>query len=247
MRIGVGVAVRIHVRQQFRHRPRRHVGAQGPRRVRVTQAPRRVGHIFEKMTPEDEPLVRVDLLAVDADPDAAQRLQLDAGRGDDDVGVEVSAGAQRDAGGVHVVDVIGHHVDVARRDGLVEVAVEDEAHPLIPRVVRRREMGVDVVARGQVLLGDAAQQTLAEPGCPPGDQPEQRTEQRHDPARNPVGNPARQDFPDTVDRRLHSRHRHHVGRGSLQHRDVCGLLCQRRDHADRRRTAADRPRARLPV
>ena len=78
----------------------------------------------------------VDLLPVDADRDAAERLQLYAGRGDDGIGVEVPTRFQHDAGGVHVIDVVGDHLDLPGGDGLIEVGAEDEAQPLIPRVVR---------------------------------------------------------------------------------------------------------------
>ena len=90
---------------------------------------------------------------------AAERLQLQAGGGDDDVGVEVPAGFERDAGGVDMVDVVGDHLGAAVGDGGVQVGVGDQAQPLIPRVVARLEVGVDVVAVGQVLDRLAPQQS----------------------------------------------------------------------------------------
>jgi len=78
-------------------------------------------------------------------------LQLQAGRGDDDVGIEVRTGFERDTGGVEVADVVGDHGGAALADRGVEVGVGDQAHPLVPRVVARLEVGVDVVSSGQVV------------------------------------------------------------------------------------------------
>ena len=86
--------------------------------------------------------------------DAAERLQLQSGGGHDQVGVDPLAGRQHDAGGVDVVDVVGHHLGAAFADVLEQVSVEDQAHPLVPRVVARLEVHVDVVALGQ--RGDGA-------------------------------------------------------------------------------------------
>ena len=44
---------------------------------------------------------------------AAERLQLQAGGGDDHVGVQMLAGFQCNAGGVEVIDVIGDHFRAA--------------------------------------------------------------------------------------------------------------------------------------
>jgi len=65
----------------------------------------------------DEAVAVIDPFAVQADGGPAQRLQLQAGRGDDDVGVEVFAGFERDAGGVEVVDVVGDDCGAAVVDG----------------------------------------------------------------------------------------------------------------------------------
>ena len=53
--------------------------------------------------------------------DAAERLQLQSGGGDDDVGVEALAGRQHDAGGVDVVDVVGHHLGAAIADVVEQI------------------------------------------------------------------------------------------------------------------------------
>ena len=191
------------------------------------------------MAPEHEPVVRRDLLPVDADRDAAERLQLYAGRGDDDVGVEMPARAQRDSGGIHVIDVVGDHLHVPGADGVIEVGAENEAQPLIPGVVRRLEVGVDVVALGQVRFRDAAEPALAELRRLACDEPQDAAKKRVAPPDDPVSNPQRQHLPDRVGRRFHLHCGDHVRRRALQHRHVGSILCQRRDHADGGRTAAD--------
>ncbi len=182
---------------------RSQVGAQRPRRVRVAHAPRRVGDVLKQVAPEQEPVVRVDLLPVDADRDAAKRLQLDAGRGDDDIGVEPLTRAKRDTGRIHVIDVVGDHVDVAVADGLVQVRAEHEAQPLIPRLVRRLEMGVDVIARRQVALRDPPKQALTESRCLAGDEPHESAEKGIAPPDEPVGDPQGQHLPNRDGGRVH--------------------------------------------
>ena len=105
----------------------------------------------------DEAVLRLDLGAVDAQRDAAERLQLKSGGGDDHVGIDALPGPQHDAGGVDVVDVVGDHLDPAVADRLVEVVVEDQAQPLIPRVVARLEVDVDADSlRAELLFRGAA-------------------------------------------------------------------------------------------
>ena len=58
--------------------------------------------------------------------------------------------------GVDVVDVVGHHLGAAVADRVVEVVVEDQAQPLVPRVVPRLEVDVDRIALGQIAFRVAA-------------------------------------------------------------------------------------------
>ena len=90
------------------------------------------------------------------DRDTAERLQLQAGGGDDDVGVDALTGPQHDAGRVDVVDVVGHDLRAAVADRRVEVVVEDQAQPLVPRVIAGLEVDVDGIAFGQSLFRAAA-------------------------------------------------------------------------------------------
>ena len=58
------------------------------------------------------------------------------------------------------LDVIGDDRGGAVRDGPEQIAVGDEAEPLVPGVVAGGEVGVDVVAGRQLADDLAAQETL---------------------------------------------------------------------------------------
>ncbi len=121
------------------------VGAKRPRRIHVPERRREVGHVGI-----GEPLVRprvgeVDRFTVDGEVDLAERHHLQAGRRDDDVGLEVVARLQLDPGLGERDDPIGDDRHGACLDRLEQVAVGHEAETLIPRRVARREVRVDVV------------------------------------------------------------------------------------------------------
>ena len=59
------------------------------------------------------------------------------------------------------LDGVGDDVGLAGLDRLEQVGVGHEADPLVPRVVRRREVGVDLVLRQ--VLGELAQQSSTDP------------------------------------------------------------------------------------
>ena len=97
-------------------------------------------------------LREIDRLAVDAELGAAEQLQVQARRGDDDVGLSSAPGAQPDAVSVNVSMWSVTTDGLAVADRLEQVAVGDQAQPLVPRVVARAEVRVDVVAFGPVAL-----------------------------------------------------------------------------------------------
>lgn len=82
----------------------------------------------------------------------AEGKQIEPGRGDDDVGVQGRARGERQAGLGEGVDPIGDDVELTLADGTEEIAVGSQAQSLIPRVVARGEVGVDVVTWGQPTL-----------------------------------------------------------------------------------------------
>ena len=97
-----------------------------------------------------------DWLAVDDELDAAEQLHLKAGGGDDDVGGDSSRRMlRRSPSGVKRSISAGRDRDLAGSDGLEQVAVRDEAQPLVPGLVGRREVALDGVARRERLRGPA--------------------------------------------------------------------------------------------
>ena len=72
-----------------------------------------------------------------------------------DVGLELRAGREPDARLGERLDLVGDDRRAAARDRLEQVAVGHEAQALVPRVVARREVRVDVVARRAAAARDA--------------------------------------------------------------------------------------------
>ena len=85
--------------------------------------------------------------------------EMEAGRGDDDVGFELVAGFQQDAVLGEALDLVGDHRGLAGLDALEQIAVRNEGDALPPWPVFRREMGRDVVVRAEIGL-DRRQQIL---------------------------------------------------------------------------------------
>ena len=75
--------------------------------------------------------------------------QVEAGGGDDDVGLELLAGADPDAGLGELVDGVGDDRRLPLAEGREEVAVRDDRDALLPRPVAGAEVLVDVEALGQ--------------------------------------------------------------------------------------------------
>src|SRR5438067_1377431 len=80
--------------------------------------------------------------AVDHEGDVAERAEVEAGRGDDDVGLEAVAALQLDAGLGEALDLVGDDRGLAGMDRLQQVAVGDEGDALPPRPIAWREMRV---------------------------------------------------------------------------------------------------------
>ena len=91
--------------------------------------------------------------------DVAQHIQIEAGGGDDDVGLELLAGLQANAVLGEALDLVGDHRGLAGTDALEQVAVGNEGDALPPRPVGRREVRVHVVV-GTEVRAHAAQQLL---------------------------------------------------------------------------------------
>src|SRR6185437_8623265 len=87
----------------------------------------------------------IERLAVDAEFDVAGGAEVEAGRGNDDVGFQRLAGFQQNAAPGKAVDFVGDHRGPAGLDGLEQIAVRNEGDALPPGTVTRREVGRDVV------------------------------------------------------------------------------------------------------
>src|SRR5439155_1361936 len=120
---------------------------------------------------------KFDLAAVDGEPDAAEDQELESGGGDDDVGGEFGTGLQAQARLGEPGDVVGDHGDPALADRGEQVAVGDEAQSLVPRLVARLEMRVDVVAGGQLTDRRLAEHRLDDTGAAPAELVDQRTDE----------------------------------------------------------------------
>lgn len=211
---------------------------QGPRGVRVADREREVRHAAEHHALVRRAVGQPHHLAVDDEIEAGERQQPQPGRGDDDVGRQLAPGGQAHTTRREPVDAVGDDIGAALADDPEEVAVGHGAQPLVPRVVRRVEVGVDVETVRQ--LGD---------GKPPDDAPGRLRVTPTEPP-NPLlpsdihaaseGVPAA--WSEHADQRVGegvaSRHRQHVARGALQHRHL-GALGERGHQRDRRRAAAD--------
>ncbi|CAB4923947.1 unannotated protein [freshwater metagenome] len=148
----MGVAVRPHVHQQFCYCLRRHVGLERPRCIRVPDGPCNVGYVLEHVTLVDELVVHFEPLTVQRQFDTPERLELQSGCGDDDVGGDLVTRFQPDPVGGDLGYPVGHHGRAAGANGLEEIAVRHDAQPLVPRGIRRLEVLVDIVSTRKLRL-----------------------------------------------------------------------------------------------
>ena len=82
---------------------------------------------------------------------------MEAGRGDDDVGVEPLSRLQENAGLLEPLDLVGDDGRFAAFDGLEQIGVGDEGDALPPGPITRREMLLDIgIGIGPFNLGLAA-------------------------------------------------------------------------------------------
>ena len=100
----------------------------------------------------------VDALAVDVHLDPAERLQLQAGGGDDDVRLQLLARCQPDARFRERLDAVGHDRRLPLPDRPKQVAAWHQAHPLVPGVVARVEVHIDRISVGKLLDRQPADQ-----------------------------------------------------------------------------------------
>ena len=175
--------------------------------------------------------------------DAAQREQLQARGGHHDVGLELLAGFQPQAVLGERRDPPGGHRGALLADGAEQVAVRDQAQPLVPRAVDRLEMRVDVVPGRQLPDGHAADPVTHHLRPALAELIDERGDQHVLPPREGV-RAARADqlAQPGVDRVLGGQ-ADDVGRRALQHRHVRRGLGHGRYERHRGRPAADHDHA----
>ena len=233
------VAAGVHIPEQPAGELADQVCLECPGRVGVADGEREVRHAAQHHALVGHGLGQPDRPAVHGEFGAAQREQLQPGRGHHDVGPQLGAGFEYHGPFGESLDPVGDHRGPPVPDDLEQVAVGHQAQPLVPRVVHRLEVGVDVVPVRQLLdrhlpdpaadhVGPALAELVDQRGhrdvLPPGDRvPAPRAE-----------HPAQPDGDDVL-----SRHGQDVGGGALQHRHVLGLSGQGRDQRHRGRPAAD--------
>ena len=89
--------------------------------------------------------MEVERAVVDREGDVAEHVELEAGSGDDDVGIDVAAVGELESGLGERGDLAGDDGRLAAVDRLEQVAVGHECDPLAPRQVARRERFLDEV------------------------------------------------------------------------------------------------------
>ena len=214
------------------------VGLQRPRGVGVADDPGQVRNVLQQRALVGHELAEAARLAVDTHLDAAEDLELQAGGGDDDIGLQLLAGFEPDATLGESVDLVGDDRGLAGADGLEQVAVRHRAEALVPGFVARREVThVGVLAellfhtreqQGAHALGPALR-SLVDPAL----------DRDVASARELVDPPLRQDFAEPRGDLVVAGHGEDVARRALQHGHVRGCVHQRRHQRHRSRAAAD--------
>ena len=133
-------ALLLHVRQQAADEIRHQIGAQRPAGAEIAEHPDQVRHAGEHHAAIGDGIGEIQRLAVDRKRDVAEHAEIEPGRGDDDVGLELVAGFQENALFGEAVDLVGDDRGLAALDALEQVGIGNEGDALPPRPVFRREM-----------------------------------------------------------------------------------------------------------
>src|SRR5258708_1181647 len=154
--LGAGL---LHMIEQLADEVGDQVDAQRPAGAEIAEHPDQIRHAGEHHAAIGHGIGEIQLLAVDREFDVAVGREVEAGRGDDDVGFQLVAGFQQNALLGEAVDLVGDDRGLAGLDALEQVAIGDEGDALPPRPVRWREVGGDVVILAEIGL-DRGQQIL---------------------------------------------------------------------------------------
>ena len=233
------VAAGVHVREQPADVLADQVGLQRPGRVGVADREREVRHAAEHHALVGHRLRQPHRLAVHAQLDAAERSRFSPVA----VTTMSASSSSPDSSRTPVsVKVSIRSVTTEARpspDRLEQVAVGHQAQPLVPRVVARLEVGVDVVAVGQLLDRHLPDPAADHVGPAPAEPVDQRGQRDVLPAGDRVGEPRAEQRAQPVGDRILGRQGQDVAGRALQHRHVRRRLGHRRHQRHRGRAAAD--------
>ncbi len=219
------VAMFVHVIEHPADVVGHEIDLQRPGGVRVSERERQVRHPAEHHALVADGLGQLDLSAVDTELDPTGGEQVEAGRGDDDVGLDLLPGPQLHPALGEGLDLVGHDRGLTMAETPEQVAVRDQTDPLVPGVVARLEVGVDVDAPIGRELGPVAP---ADPlpdqfGLPAAEPEEGLGEQDVLPADDRIDESGGQDLPEQISEGVPSRQRQHVAGRALEHRHVRGV------------------------
>ena len=216
----LNIAAPVHKIQNLARVRAAQIRFQRPRSIVVTNDVAEVGH-----APDHHPLIdhRVghrDLHPVDEQLGAAQQLHFQSGRGHDNIGGQRLARRQLDAFRHEAVDRVGNYRNRPRLDCFEQVRIGHRTYALVPRIVARRKMRLDVVIGAKRLLNHADQPLLRRSRIFADqlehDHADDDVFQPHGAIRQPL----RQQFAEPRRNRVSRRYRRHIGRGPLQHRHM---------------------------
>ena len=171
--------------------------------------------------------------------DVTEQVELEAGRHHHDIGRQVSAGLQKDSVAGEGIDLVRDDRDRAAADRFEQVAVGDHADALVPHVVARREMPVDIEVWRQPLANHSNQPLLRQCRPPPGKLKNRHADENVLRSEQWVGDSRRQPAPQRCRHGVHRGQVEHIGGRALQHGDVGGALRHFRNQGDRGGAAAD--------
>ena len=233
------VAAGVHVAEEAAGELADQVGLERPGCVGVADGEGEVRHPAQHHALVGHRLGQPHGPAVHGQLGAAEREQLQAGRRDHDVGPQLGAGFEYHAPFGEIGDPVGDHRGPPVADDLEQVAVGHQAQPLVPRVVHRLEVGVDVVPVRQLLDRHLPDPAADHVGPAPAELVDQRGHRDVLPPGDGVPAPRAEELAQPDGDAVLGRHGQDVAGRALQHRHVLRRLGQGRDERHRGGPAAD--------
>src|SRR5882757_3445457 len=133
------------MRQHAAHEVCDQIRAQCPARAEIAEYPGHVRHAREHHAAIGDGVGEIERPAVDSEGDVAEDAEVEAGRGDDDVGFKRLSGFQENSCFDETVDLVGDDGGLAALDAVEQIGAWYEGDALSPWPVARREMRGDIV------------------------------------------------------------------------------------------------------